>query len=185
MEINNEHIILPNVNIYNVLNDSTLGVMIGIYTGVAINMFIANQEYLLSCLFCLGSAFFLSLAIYKNHQFDSSCKSSIINDTSLQKETIENLKKTVKKQIPEVKSYIRCFWVSIVLSIALIFTGITLYVDKAQANKISTTNTQIELNRSLYDSIHVLNGRIQQQNDYLNSVVIQSEIYQNKSDIKK
>jgi preprotein translocase subunit SecG len=135
---------LPNIDICNILNNSTLGVLIGIFTGFGIEIIMNKPTVWWLSLFFFIAVAFLIIAIYMNEKYINFIKNGMINNPERIKETQEKNRKIVNEKIKECPKIVRCFRWSIILSGLLIILGITLFVlNNSTVGNTSPAPTQI------------------------------------------
>jgi len=151
------------------LDNTVLGVFIGIISGVNIDVFmnVENDFFkwlLVSC--CTISIILLIMAIFINSSFVTKCLDLADGSTSYKES------KEIKKNVADSSLLRKHFWFCLFFSLIFFCTGIGIYKFKSAASP-GTTQVICPYHTIVTDSIKCLNQEIKQQNVILDSLYIE------------
>jgi len=161
-------ILLPNFNISNTFNSGALGVFIGIYTGVIINLLVANEwkfEKMFMLICYLIAVLFLCVAVKQNSIVKELCENIKLNDNQNNHKTVNSILTELWGQKVGNKFLYRkhkhCFNFSLYSSFIIVLIGTSFYVYKGtiqtiEPNKLKQTeirNDSLKLQNHKQDKV--------------------------------
>ena len=137
---------LPNIDICDALNNSTLGVLIGIFIGLGTEIIMNKPVFWWISLLFFCAVIFLIIAISLNQKHINYIKNSIANNNERIRETVEQNKKIAYENMPECRKAKNYFIGCIIISGMLIIIAIFLFIYKNGSLKVNNqSNSNINL----------------------------------------
>lgn len=140
-------ILLPSFNISSTFNSGSLGVFIGIYTGVIINLLVDNEWNFEKIVLIISSLFAVLLligAVKQNNIVKELCESIKLNDKNNEYKTVNSILDALWSQEDEKKNlyrkYKHRFYLCLYSSFLMILLSVAFYVYRGRVQSIEPIN---------------------------------------------